>query len=256
MMDNDDAPKPLAPESDWIAALREQVDAGRFDLGGPAPAAPCRECGGALDLTDEETYSPDRRRTCRPCMARAASRRRVDALERTIPPHYAWARLDAPEMPSRVRAGVPSPERVDAILRAQRVVFVGGSRSGKTSLACALLREVARRGADAMFVSAFDLANARAGSRLGEGDPLIVQRASEVGVLLIDELGGERRTEMSDLHAVVWRRHDYERPIWITTGLDGRAIGAAYGGGFLGRVGERAVVINCGKEAKCSTFDR
>jgi hypothetical protein len=245
-------PAPTPGEADWITALRERIDAGKLDLGGPTPPAPCRECGGDLDLTDEETYSPDRRRTCRPCMARAASRRRLERLERTVPPRYAWARLDAPEMPSRVRTGVPGTERVNAILRAERVVFLGGASTGKTSLAIALLREVAARGASAMFVSAFDLANARAGARLGEGDPPLVQRASEVGVLLIDEIGAERRTEMSDLLAVVWRRHDYQRPIWVTTGLDGRAIGAAYGGGFLRRIGEHAVRVDCGRGQKVS----
>lgn len=238
-----DALTPLGDELDWIADLQRQVDA--MPLGGPPAPPNCRVCDQPVDLTDEEFYATPRRKTCRACLREQAAERRRASLALTIPPRYEWARLASSELPGRIASGMPTDERLEEIFRSQRVVFVGKAGSGKTSLAVALLREMARRGADAMFVSAYRLATERARHPLGEGDPPMLEAAADAGVLLIDDIGNERHTELSDVRALVFERHDFERTVWTTTSLSSGALATMYGGGFVRRLLERAVVVVC-----------
>lgn len=226
---------------DWI----EDARAASMALGGPPAAGPCLACGGSIDLTDAETYGTPRRRTCRPCLRARSEERRRRELAATIPPRYDWAALGVHELGMRVKGGVPGADRVEEILRAERVVFVGKAGSGKTSLAVALLREAARRGAEAMFVSAYRLATARARHRLGHGEPALIEAALAAGVLLVDDVGNERNTELSDVRATIFERHDFERTIWVTTAMSSAELSTMYGGGFVRRLTERAIVVQC-----------
>lgn len=243
-------PQPIADELDWLTDLRRahglpsdpRVE---IELGGVEPPDNCRVCDKPVDLSDEELYGASRRKTCRACLRERDTERRKRELAATIPPRYDWATLDAPLLPSRLACGLPAPERVEEVLRSQRVVFVGKAGSGKTSLAVALLREVARRGADAMFVQAYRLATARARHPLGHGEPPLLEAAMAATVLLVDDIGNERQTELSDVRATIFERHDYERTIWVTTALSSAELASMYGGGFVRRLTERAAVVQC-----------
>lgn len=232
---------------DWIEQIRKRM---RLDepwpTGGPPPPPQCGSCGQPVDLSDQELYSSPRRRTCSPCIAKREAARRENAAARSVPPRFEWATLECEMLSARLKCPLPTPERIEAIMRADRVVFVGRGGTGKTSLAVALMREAARRGADAHFMASYRLATARAKYPLGEGEPPLVERARTAGLLLLDDVGNEHDTKMSDVRTVVFERHDYERPIWITTALSSRELGAAYGGGFLRRIGEGAVAVDCG----------
>lgn len=195
--------------------------------GALSAAVPCWECSRAGEDFDR----------------RVAEER---AAVGTIPRRFAWARVGASELVSRVRTG----EELDAVARrvlaSRGAVFAGPSGSGKTSLACACLREWARAHGGGLFVSAFRLSTARIQHAAGDGEAGIVARALAAPLLLIDEVGGEERTATSSVKAVVFQRYDEDRPTWITTGLSGKEIAAVYGDGFARRVVDGAAVVKLG----------
>ena len=215
---------------------------GRLDfsefLGGEPTWVPCIGCD---TLT---TRSP-----CWSCSRIAeakadAARERASALA-TIPPHFRWAQLGAPELVKRVS----SPESVGSIaariLGAHRVVLVGPSGCGKTSLACACLRE---RVPDARFVDALELGTARIQHSAGDGEAALVERAIATPLLLLDEVGQAEPTKTDAVKDVVFRRFAADRPTWVTTGLRGDALTRMYGAGFIRRlgIGEGALVVKLG----------
>ena len=118
-------------------------------------------------------------------------------------------------------------------------------------------QDVARRGrapspgsstrSTASFVAATDIANARSRHRLGDGDPPLINAALRTGVLLLDDLGYGYEPPSSAIPEVIASRHAKQMPTWITTGLRGKELSARYGGGFIRRITERAVFIQCGE---------
>jgi hypothetical protein len=63
---------------------------------------------------------------------------------------------------------------------------------------------------------------------------------------LLDDLGNERDTAMNALPDVVFARHAEERPLWVTTGLSRPQLVARYGAGIVGRLFERASLVQLG----------
>lgn len=215
----------------------------------------CRECGAGTE--SEYTW------LCSACGAKVAATRleveRADAQRRhdvarkraraTIPKNYAWARFDAPELAQRVR---PEVVRAKPLVGVDRIVFIGAAGTGKTSLACALLDlYIQERSADAMFVHAYELGRVRAAHKLGEGaDAPLVEAAQCVGLLLLDDVGQERRTELNAVPDVIFERHAEQRPTWITTGLTREQIAERYGDGIARRIFEEGWrVVHLGKKA-------
>lgn len=186
------------------------------------------------------------RTPCWECQ-RGANAKADDARERnaaiaTIPKRYGWAYVTAPELAARVKVRELG-DVVRRVLAAQRVIFVGASGSGKTSLACACLRERLPHG---LFVTAFRLGVARQQGALGQGEPLVIEQALEAPLLLIDELGGEAKTATNAVRDVIFARHDAELPTWITTGFTSQQIAETYGDGALRRILEDAYVVKLG----------
>lgn len=175
--------------------------------------------------------------------ASAESALRAAALE-SIPRRHRWARVGAPGFDLGGRVQGDPKALVARILGAERVCFAGGSGRGKTTLACACLRERLDGG---LFVSAISLGLARAQARLGDGEPELVERALAAPLLLLDDVGQEPKVATSAVKDVIFARFDADLPTWITTGLVSAELVALYGDGFLRRVADDgALVIDLG----------
>lgn len=202
----------------------------------------CPKCRG-------RSYNPEGQ-LCWHCEDRA-NEPRVPPNERlfleTIPARFMWATFDADDLDKRVIGGRATIEKaVEYVAQRSSVVLLAGKAgTGKTSLACAMLRawqQATRR--RVRFVAASELAKARMQHSLGEGEAPLVEQCERADLLLIDDLGAEPtsppRAEIAD---VIQRRHNYNQPIWFTTGLASSELTARYGGGLSRRITEDAKLI-------------
>ena len=214
----------MGPEPQWLTC----------ECGELSARVPCWECDrAAMAKTD------------------AARERALSAG--SIPRRFEWAELEAPSLVERVKLRRPNGDRcvqqrefVDAgqrVLAAQRVVFVGPSGSGKSSLACACLR---RRIPHGLWLSALRLGTARIQHSAGDGEAALVARAMAVPLLLLDEVGGETKTATNAVRDVLFARHDADLPTWITTGFSSQQLAETYGDGAVRRITEGAYVVKLG----------
>lgn len=173
--------------------------------------------------------------------------RNMERLLDEIPTEYDDAKLDAAWLAELV--GVTDIERALSALGDARVVFIGPPGSGKSSLVSAMYRAAAE--AETSFralgryrwMSAHQLAKARAIHPLGEGEAPAVEAAICAPLLVLDELGGEDPRHSSAVAEVLYERHAERRKTWITTGVGSKEIAARYGGGIARRVFEHATVF-------------
>jgi DNA replication protein DnaC len=174
-------------------------------------------------------------------------RQAIETLEETIPNLYKWARFKAPELAQRVAGDAVKRGVAHAIWRQPRLVFMGLSRAGKTSLAVACLRRWVREsGRAAGFFHAFELGTARIQHPAGHGEAELVAHAKTFPLALVDDLGSERDSQGNAVPDVILARNAEDRPLWVTTGLTREQIGVRYGTGILARLFERAMVIPVG----------
>lgn len=171
---------------------------------------------------------------------------RVQSTIATIPQRYAWAAFDEPLLSSRVRPA-SAIAKAQAAVSAPSVVILGSAGTGKTSLACALLRATAEsRSTRGRFASAFALAKARQEHPLGNGEAPAIEKALSAKLLLLDELGAEfsRNTAVQE---VIHERHAEELPTIYTSGFDADELAKRYGDGIARRIFEGATVIRLGE---------
>lgn len=167
---------------------------------------------------------------------------------RTIPEAYQWATFSAPELAKRIIGDFAGDSQLTS------ATIVGPAGSGKTSLACAMFRQAIANGSRGMFVSAFDLAKARAQSPLGQGECPLIERAISCRLLLVDDLGQERIFNNSAVSEVLFERHQRMRPLIVTTGLSPEQLIERYGDGIARRLLEigRVNVVRLGMRPKNS----
>ena len=181
-------------------------------------------------------------------LATARLRRARDVLRRSVPPAYAWAHLDAPELSGRVY--VPAIGIAKNAYLEPRVCLTGATRAGKTSLAVAMLRAwVEHQERVAMFIPAHRLGVARIQHPAGHGEAELVEKAIETPLVLLDDIGSERDFPTNPIADVIFERHAQDRPTWVTTGLPRSALVARYGAGVVARLFERSRVIHVGPPA-------
>lgn len=160
----------------------------------------------------------------------------------TIPGRYRDVRFDAASMRERI-ADQRAIDQARAALEHHNVlVFMGVPGSGKSTLAAAVLAAQAEAGRTIAWAPALRLAHARAEARLGD-EPEEIRRAIRSNVVCIDDLGQEPVVTTSAVVDVVHARHDAERPIIVTTGVQRRVLAERYGGGTARRLLEQALVI-------------
>lgn len=166
--------------------------------------------------------------------------------EQQIPAGFREARFGAVWLESLLGAKVVA--EAHAALDAVRVAAVGDPGAGKTSLIAAMLAasdfaKASRGEGRAMWVSAHQLAKARALHPLGDGEAPFIASALSANLLVVDEVGGEDQRYASAVTEVLYERHAEARPTWVTTGVGPKEIANRYGGGIARRIFEDAKVF-------------
>lgn len=217
---------------------------------GPVIDRRCDLCGAAFEVHENFPIS-----SCDACVAekRAAQEEAERKKElqsiwdsTRVPPFYEWCSFQALEAlpPAERTRRVKDPsgiERARAAMDAPRIVLCGPAGAGKTVLATCLLRSWNERSIRGAFVDAFELATARAKSRLGD-EAEEVERAVRAPVLVLDDLLA--KTGPHDAAAdVIHARHARQRTTIITTGFSKQDVTARLGDGIARRVYEGAHII-------------
>jgi DNA replication protein DnaC len=192
---------------------------------------------------------------CDACSAewdRQAFEKTMRPARESIPPHFQWAKFGNELLLKRC-----GPKSIRAVLDLPKplgigTVFVGPKNSGKTSLACAVLRrlhdwarhdrpfsevEHARR---AYFVSAPELIEAANRWAADEDrDAGLLRRARNASLLVLDNV---EPGKLSDpVGRIVMGRHNADRPTIITTWMTESEAESSYGGGWARRAYDAVV---------------
>lgn len=186
-----------------------------------------------------------------------ARRAKISAVLNLIPSRYRGLRMDADEIKLRVKRQGAIAEAL-AALTAPMVTLVGGAGSGKTSLASAMLGTIVAADLEgdlllhkisegAEWITAPELARARPGQKLGDGEAPLVKAAIECDLLILDDVGMERQDIGGALFDVIYARHEREARTIVTTGLSYALLVEKYGDGVARRLTEKssAVLIHC-----------
>lgn len=137
------------------------------------------------------------------------------AWSRTVPEQFQSARLD--DVDDQVREAVAAWARSAVEHTARNLVVTGPVGVGKTHVALAAARVVVEAGARVEFWPVDQLLD----QLRPDGDPAVGRAAYACAVLVLDDLGAERRTEWTAerIHQVVNDRWLHRRPIIATTNL-------------------------------------
>jgi hypothetical protein len=164
-------------------------------------------------------------------------------IREQIPAAFRDVTLESPWLVALVGSSVIADARQST--GAPRIAALGVPGSGKTSLVAAMLQasESAARNPRVLWVSAHQLAKARAIHPLGDGEAPLIVSALSCDVLVVDELGGEDTRYASAVAEVLYERHAEASPTWVTTGVGPKEIADRYGGGIARRVLEDAKVF-------------
>ena len=100
---------------------------------------------------------------------------------------------------------------------ASDVLLLGNVGAGKTHAAAALAREAFDQGVEIMFRPALGLVE----DLKPDGDPRALERASKTGLLILDDLGTERRTDFAAdrISLLLVTRYDDCLPTVVTSNL-------------------------------------
>lgn len=231
-------------------SVQQDVDEMLARLSPPAPIeAGCEMCKMRVFTIEPMKLGNIWRAVCGSCREKIGRKERERAAaERLspIPSSFHWAELDGSLLTQRAPVWAIAKARTALLL--PRVVLVGESGTGKTSLGCAMIRDRLDAGQDVAVALAWRLGSARAKHPLGEDEPTDVRRAMSCGLLLLDDMGSERNIPSNAVPDVVFERHAEGRPTWVTTWMSPEKMAERYGDGIARRVFEGAVVIDCGKE--------
>jgi DNA replication protein DnaC len=181
----------------------------------------------------------------------------VRVARESIPPVFRG--LDAQAVRRRIQIAQEVLDQARLAKERLRVVLVGASGFGKTTLACWMLqqvidgglagtREELTRARWARFVDAPRLARAVREHPLGEGEAPLLESAHRASVLVLDDVGQELelRLNANPVVDVIRERHARARTTWVTTFLAPEAFEKAYGSGTARRVFDEAAVISLG----------
>jgi hypothetical protein len=172
-------------------------------------------------------------------------------------PRWKWSRLDNPEFRRRVSPLIlREVESYDPDVDGSMVI-VGKSGAGKSSVTAAWVwrrHDEMRARVEAgenlrmsfAWVSGYELAGARKRSQLGEESPL-VRHASQVALLILDEVGHESVSE--EIMTVIDARYRAELPTILTSPLEWKVLAKHIGGGAYRRLLEHGKLVDTFDEA-------
>lgn len=245
----------MSPTEDIADLVRATALAYGIDVGDPIDGPPRCFAGCGAEVKRIAA-------TCSECdQKRVLAEHEAEVLRAwgTVPSTLNWADLRSQRMPSWVRDSAAVDRTREAAKAPDKfwwVTFVGEPGAGKTTLACALLRERMRPGARAnappdqraftrraRFATAHDIVQERSITPLGE-HVVSLDLAQQASILVLDEVGRGK-----DTHAVIFgllhARHRERRPTIVTTPYASAAdfSQASGDGGLARRVFDDAEVI-------------
>ena len=238
-----------------LAGLREAERAARERAGISGETQPKRFEPVVPTIPAAILEAAERRATQEKAREAEANRQRAErailAAQGCIPAAFAGLRLGDEALAKRVKRAAAITE-AQAAQNDPGIVFHGPAGSGKSTLASALLVAVVAQDfgqRTCAWVPARKLAHARRGHPLGEGEPALVRTATDVDLLILDDLGGEDAAYASAVADVICDRYDAARVTWVTTGFEAKEITARYGAMVSRRVFQRSTAIRCGGQA-------
>ena len=171
----------------------------------------------------------------------------------SIPVHLRWASLDNQNLlkerihNSDVVATIANCVGVLITRNVSTVLIVGPAGTGKSSLSCAIMREVGDlpRWRSAIWQCAVKLGRARMDSALGAVPPAI-EDACNASLLVLDDLGSEHQAGIDSLREVIHHRHHAELPTIYTSWMRPEDLADRYGEGTARRITERATIVRMG----------
>ena len=209
-------------------------------------AALCQE-GARLAREYEAKHGPD--------LEAEIAKDSIPILEHMLPAFTRGVRFGGSAIEQRVsRHAAIEEARVAAVNKEPKVVFVGTSGKGKTSLVAAAVRKrlegVWVQRSVFAFVGCREIALARQRYPLGDGEPPIVEEALDAMLLVLDDLGQDPypAPTTSPIVDIVLERYERMRATWVTTFLTRAEMGRRYGDGFTRRILEDAIIIQCGNK--------
>jgi DNA replication protein DnaC len=151
--------------------------------------------------------------------------------ERRIPKRYRHARVEQLEGDLKQTAGEWDGDR--------NVLLLGNVGAGKTHAAVAMARTVHDNGREVMFRASVNLLD----ELRPDGPPEAFKRATRVPLLLLDDLGAERRTDWTAdrIAAVLVQRYDECLPTIVTSNLIPDALEATVGPRIYSRLYDDAL---------------
>jgi len=210
----------------------------------------CLECGTRIEHFG----------VCDSCAERNDQNRlndfRREALS-TIHRSYRWATFESRLFGDRVAPqGEVLAHKVLPALRTRSVPMVvihGPAGSGKTALACAMMRKLiddgSRVGVWSRFQCALELSYVASESKLGS-TPYEVGACLRSSLLVLDDLGQEEPSNRGAARRVIHGRFGRGKPTIVTTYMDPARLVEVYGEGASRRLTELSVLIPMGA-GKC-----
>jgi DNA replication protein DnaC len=190
------------------------------------PACPDGRCDGSGFLYDDETRRA-RDCTCRP---RRLARRKARKLAGVIPRRYQGVSFDRPPV-TQIDASVVRTVRryVDTLEerldRGDGIWFVGGSGTGKTTMAMLISSEALRRSHSVAIYSLPRLLGLLRETFKDESESslsTLLDRLAAVELLHIDDVGAEQTSPwvLEQLYTIVNTRYEDGRAMVLTTNLE------------------------------------
>lgn len=218
----------------FIEAARAAQASRQHRLQETDPEIMCQDCGRPTEWA---------RQPCTVCRVRSA-----------LPRSFWDLRLDA-SLGERERAHVVPPtnssvaltlELAEANLHTRRLVFAGPTKSGKSTLACAMAAERIARGSIRV---GYEDAHTFIASHAGKTDVIAdrVDRMCRVGLAVIDEVGREDRTWVDFVAAIVGGRAKERKATWILTPFTRPDLVSRYDEATARRIYDDAVIIRLGR---------
>jgi hypothetical protein len=268
---------PGAAELSVVAHI-EAARAALEEAARKAPKRPCVGCGALIPALTaasvpatfaarhDEVARPDPGHVCADCYLRREHVAQFALALQSVPLTFRWARFGAPdvgspELKARVRGcrrltlqvgdGAPEPKVGPVVCipkepagrklaGAERLLFLGPTGSGKTSLMAALFHElvdlasdpdvpqrVANKARGARFMHAYELSTDNRKRAKVNPRPTL-DEGRQASVLVVDDLGKDPDAFKSAVDEVLHARHACGLPTWITTGLDPGELFARY----------------------------
>jgi Cdc6-like AAA superfamily ATPase len=222
------------------AAARELATA-------PAPMSELAAAAAGVRPAGDADYHAERARRRNAELAALAMVRRQLCWEASrIPPRYVDAELGLADP-----AHAPAVDRLKALLdrRAWMLALAGPRGTGKTFLACALVREFCRRGQRARYATAADIFDAirRAFGRDGDEARRVVDGLRLPELLVIDEVQVRSNTEWetNQLTGLIDTRYGTRATTLLVANLPAQELLDHLGTSAAGRLVEDGGIVTC-----------